>query len=312
MKQKPNKYELLISVIIPTINRSGLVCRAILSSYYQSYRNVEIIVINDFSQDDTDLIVPAFIKQNKLEDRVKYLKNTKNLGNAETRNVGIRNASGQYIAFLDDDDIWFPDKLEKQINEILKTKTKVCFCGQIWVEGNKVLQTKLDHDTKISFQNGGPTSTWLLHRSVFDTIGYFDSDFPSNVDGEFLVRLNKKYSCCFVDEPLYVHYYYESQISASNTKKIAGLEMLIHKHYKILNKYELSAAYLKLEIYYLLSNQKRFSIVIDSIRSRVTVNNLMILAIMLLPGDRLSRLALNRVLDYLNYSSSFAGRNKYK
>ncbi|MFW6120097.1 MAG: FkbM family methyltransferase [Petrotogales bacterium] len=102
----------LVSVIIPTHNRANLVSRAIQSVLYQTFQNLEIIVVDDASSDNTPDVIETLRRE---DNRVRYIRNEISLGGSGARNVGIQNARGDYISFLDDDDEWLPRKLERQI-----------------------------------------------------------------------------------------------------------------------------------------------------------------------------------------------------
>ena len=104
---------LLVSVIIPTYNRADVVKRAINSAQLQTYKNLEIIVVDDASVDNTAEVVKSII-----DHRLNYICHRTNLGGSEARNTGIKQAQGQYIAFLDSDDVWLADKLMAQLEAI--------------------------------------------------------------------------------------------------------------------------------------------------------------------------------------------------
>lgn len=298
----------LVSVIIPTRNRKELLIRALKSVLCQVYENIEIIIVDDNSIDGTFHEISKAFKEEIGYHKIKIFWNEKLMGNAKTRNIGIHISKGEFIAFLDDDDLWLPDKIEKQIKEILKSRVEACFCGTIWVENNKVLKSTIARNPMISFENGGPTSTWLINKQVFEKIGFFDEDFPANVDGEFLVRLNKNFKSCFVDKLLYIHYYYDLQISSSKEKKIIGFEKMLEKHKAEFNSYEKSSAYFKLAIFYLFDEKKRFDYILKSIYYKLHLQNIALLSIMLIPNKKCSKLMLNKILDLLQYPKSFVGR----
>ena len=116
---------MLVSVIIPAYNASKYIANAVHSALEQENipeGELEVIVINDCSPDDIDAAMQPFAE----DAAVKYIKNDHNLGVAETRNRGIRMARGRYIAFLDADDWWEPDKLEAQIRQLEETKAPLC------------------------------------------------------------------------------------------------------------------------------------------------------------------------------------------
>ncbi|WP_425880017.1 glycosyltransferase family 2 protein [Acinetobacter sp. TWP2-2-3] len=111
----------LVSIIMPAYNAEKLISDSINSVLSQTYKNFELIVIDDCSQDQTSQVVENFILKDK---RVKLIKNIKNKGVAETRNTGLDQAKGDYVAFLDSDDKWDNNKLEKQL-AVLKERNDV-------------------------------------------------------------------------------------------------------------------------------------------------------------------------------------------
>ena len=117
--------DILVSVIIPAYNCANLICQALDSALIQDVP-LEIIVINDASKDNLDQVMEKYTQLSN----VLYLKNSQNLGVAETRNRGIRLARGKYIAFLDADDYWEKDKLKKQLHLIEKKNMVICSTGR--------------------------------------------------------------------------------------------------------------------------------------------------------------------------------------
>ena len=101
----------LVSVIMPSWNTSNFIAESIQSVIDQTYENWELIIVDDCSTDNTDEVVAKF-----KDKRIRYFKNEKNSGAALSRNRALREARGEWIAFLDSDDLWSPDKLEHQIN----------------------------------------------------------------------------------------------------------------------------------------------------------------------------------------------------
>ena len=100
----------LVSIIMPSYNTARFISETIESVLAQTYTNWELIIVDDCSTDNTDEVVAAF-----SDERIRYLKNEKNSGAAVSRNYALREARGRWIAFLDSDDLWHPEKLEKQI-----------------------------------------------------------------------------------------------------------------------------------------------------------------------------------------------------
>lgn len=103
--------EELVSIIMPSYNTAKYIAESIKSVQAQTYKNWELLIVDDCSSDDTDDVVRPFLS----DERIKYLKNEKNSGAALTRNKALREAKGKWIAFLDSDDLWKPEKLEKML-----------------------------------------------------------------------------------------------------------------------------------------------------------------------------------------------------
>ena len=113
----------LISVIIPTYNRGSLILGAVNSVLNQTYRNIELLVVDDCSTDNTSQIL-----ENLKDSRIKYIRLEKNSGACTARNKGIEYASGEFIAFNDSDDLWLPEKLERQLAFLKENNADIVLC----------------------------------------------------------------------------------------------------------------------------------------------------------------------------------------
>ena len=127
-----NKSLLLVSIIIPTYNRETKISRAINSVVNQTYKNWELIIIDDGSKDDTKNVIKPYLK----DKRIKYFYQ-KNSGVASARNLGIKKSTGEYLAFLDSDDECLNNRIEKQLSEMLKYKAIFSLCNSIDLLGSK-------------------------------------------------------------------------------------------------------------------------------------------------------------------------------
>ena len=192
----------LVSVVIPTYGRSHLLERAIGSVLSQTYDNLEIIVVDDNDSTSEHRIHTENVLQIYLEnDQITYLKHKKNSGGSVARNTGIKASSGEYVALLDDDDEWFPEKIEKQITyfESLDDNVGVVYCSYILEEynGDRIIKRTEKGDlTKellmLQFDPGA-SSTLVFRKSVLKDIGYFDENFERHQDLEILIRLCRTY-----------------------------------------------------------------------------------------------------------------------
>ena len=123
----------LVSVIIPTRNRARFLAGAVKSVLEQSYNDFEIIVVDDCSSDDTTALMESF-----RGSGIRYFRHDRRLGGASARNTGIHQSTGEYIAFLDDDDEWYPEKLGRQMSTILASPPDVggVYTGYFIVDRN--------------------------------------------------------------------------------------------------------------------------------------------------------------------------------
>lgn len=122
----------LVSVIIPVYNRAATIQRAVDSVLRQSYKELEIIIVDDCSSDDTVRVVNSY-----QDKRIKLICLSRNSGANTARNTGIRAAKGEYIAFQDSDDEWLENKLELQMDYMFRTGKKVCYCSHILLTENE-------------------------------------------------------------------------------------------------------------------------------------------------------------------------------
>lgn len=128
-----NSRSPLISVIIPAYNCERFIEKAVNSVRKQNYPDIEIITINDFSFDGTKDIL---LKLQKEDDRIKVIDLEENAGSAAARNMGLEKAKGEYIAFLDGDDIWLDNKLSRQINQLQKTGCDISYVSYGFIDEN--------------------------------------------------------------------------------------------------------------------------------------------------------------------------------
>lgn len=189
----------LVSVVIPFYSGKDWLFEAIKSVLNQTYKNIEVLVINDGSSENIDDII------NKFKPRIRVIKKT-NGGPASARNLGIKIAKGKYIAFLDSDDLWLPEKLEKQINFMEKTKYVWSHHSyQMFWENSKksrVVDTSkysgnVYRDTYISFKI--QTSTVVIRKSILIENNIYFPNMRYGQDLEFFRRLSKLYHLGYVD-----------------------------------------------------------------------------------------------------------------
>jgi glycosyltransferase involved in cell wall biosynthesis len=222
-----------VSVIIPSRNRPLLLLNTIESVLVQTFKDLEIIVVDDGS--DVPLN-PLLVE--KFGEQVVCVRHEHSCGAPAARNAGLKRAKGDFIAFLDDDDIWLQEKLEKQIDAFsqLGEEIGVVYCGyDFWVDGEVVERKNEYHEStdlsQIALMKcpiGSPTP--LIRRFYLDQVDGFDLALPACQDWDLWVRLSKVCSFFPVRESLAQYRVHGQQISTDISRQISARRMLVEKY----------------------------------------------------------------------------------
>ncbi len=191
----------MISVVIPTYNRAQFVKEAIASVLEQTYKDFELIVVDDGSTDETPQVLAAY------GDKLKVLRQ-ENKGVSAARNAGISAAQGEWIAFLDSDDLWKKQKLEKQVEWLqAHPQVRICHTDEIWIRRGVRVNPMKKHAKPNGwiFEQCLPLcvvspSSVLIHRSLFEKHGVFDESLPACEDYDLWLRFAAKAPFGFVPE----------------------------------------------------------------------------------------------------------------
>lgn len=195
----------LVSVVIPTYNRARTLGRAIRSVLDQTFKDLELIVVDDGSTDSTACSVQRY-----QEPRLRYLRHAVNRNGSVARNSGIAASRGEYIAFLDSDDEWLPRKLELQLRRLgeVADDWAVCYTGFLRIREGVASQTSRAEQEgylgKELLYRHLPAfgSTGLVERSCFERVGRFNESLPCHQDWDMALRLARRYRIAAVPEPL--------------------------------------------------------------------------------------------------------------
>ncbi len=222
----------LVSIIMPSYNTASYIAESIQSVIDQTYKDWELIIVDDFSTDKTDEVVKQF-----SDERIKYLKNEKNSGAAVSRNTALIEAKGKWIAFLDSDDLWMPDKLEKQIAYM--TNNGYHFSYTKYEEMNENGQTTgvtVSGPKKIT-KNGMFNFCWPGCLTVMydrDYIGDIQiADIKKNNDYAMWLKVCRKADCYLLEEILAK--YRRGRIGSVSTHSV---RTMIGWHYKLYREAE--------------------------------------------------------------------------
>lgn len=235
----------MISVVIPTFNRSELLSRSVKSVIAQTYKDWELIVVDDGSTDDTDTVMREFTRSDR---RIRFLAAPHSGSPPKVRNIGVRESTGEFIAFLDSDDEWLPDKLEQQLALIAPSKGKTAL-----ITCDSIIRTKNSDSIYANPTSGnhldqilwGPLisigSTLLIRASVIRQFGGFDETLGLVEDWDLPFRiLQAGHHAEIVHKPLAICYVHENNITRMDfehpevfkTRK-KYLALFLEKHHEI-------------------------------------------------------------------------------
>ncbi|MDD4803086.1 MAG: glycosyltransferase [Syntrophomonas sp.] len=224
MKNSP-----LVSVIIPAYNHELYIEEALQSVVNQTYNNIELIVINDGSKDGTAKVITEFISRNQHYN-IKYISKT-NEGICRTLNKGLEIAKGSYFALLASDDMWTPERIEKQVYFMERNQNiGLVFSDHYFIRFTELTQIKAtDYKPNIRkcFKNGIqniniyeklltediiPALTVLIRKECFDKVGGFDNNLKAE-DYDMWLRISKEFPIAFIDEPLAYYRVHDTNVS---------------------------------------------------------------------------------------------------
>lgn len=232
-----------VSVIIPTYNRAKFLRSAIKSALMQTFTDYEIIVSDDRSTDHTREVVEIF-----KDKRIKYVRNEGNRGPSATRNTAISASEGEYIAFLDDDDEWLPEKLKSQVHLLDKSPLNICGVysnrlminksnGQIISDnpGTDKLRGNLLY--QLAIKSPIHTSTVLVRKKCLDEVGPFDETMSYMEDRDLWIRLSINWDFEYIEKPLTKAYFHSKGHLSYNLKgQTESREKLLERYQPLFKK----------------------------------------------------------------------------
>ena len=256
----------LVSVIIATYNRSSDISRSIQCILSQTWRRLELIVIDDGSDDDTEDIVRSF-----SDDRLKYIKNPKNMGVSYSRNRGLREAKGDFIVYQDDDDMCRLDKIEKQISFMRNQPLEIAMTYCATINHNRAISGITDVPSEIMprdrrrngpcsgfifprllQRNFVPCTAMIMRKTVFENVGIFDEELFAYEDWDLIIRIAQKYDVIFMEEILYDYYQRKGTLSSGRDpehrgKVLRALQTIDQKYKKDRTKYGVESKFVVTE-----------------------------------------------------------------
>lgn len=223
----------LVSVIIPTYNRANYLPLAVESVLNQTYENLELYIIDDGSTDNTADVVSPYVD----DRRVTYHKQA-NAGQGAATNRAIRLCKGEYIAFLDADDLWIREKLELQVADVQNRRDLgVLFspCYYIDQSGNVIGQSSEPHDQgfvtgRLLIENFIPFGTSFVKKECFDNLGLFD-EIVTGLDYDLWLRFSTRYKFGYISTPTLFYRVWPGQVTSNNGVQVYNNGIKIMKRF---------------------------------------------------------------------------------
>lgn len=206
----------LVSVIIPVFNGQAFLLQTLSSVTHQTYPNIEIIVIEDGSDKSSEKIVTTF-------PQIQYHSQL-HQGNAASRNSGINLSQGEFICFLDQDDLWPTDKIENQVKYFLKHPETQILSGLTteFLEPGQKMPNWARTQAQTKSHKGASPGTWMVRRSFFNEVGFFKSELQAASDVEWLYRIKKLgFKICFLESVVLIkRIHNDNQSAFKNPEKV--------------------------------------------------------------------------------------------
>ena len=230
----------LVSIIIPTYNRAGRIIKTLDSIVNQTYSATEIIIIDDGSTDNTEKIITDYILSNLLQEKLQYYKQT-NSGAPVARNYGYAKSTGQLIVFFDSDDLMLPDRIEKQVAQLLVDRADCGACGFYYDEvgGRQYLPPNLNNDAlnkNIERSLWGSTQSWIFSKEILDKTNGYDVELKCKQDLDLVFSvmvLNPRVSILRQALSIFISHQGDERIMNS-TNNFKGLESIFRFNFKVI------------------------------------------------------------------------------
>ena len=237
----------LVTVIVPAYNHEYYIRDCLCSIVSQTYTNMQVIVIDDGSKDNTENIIREFINEN--DAKIEFISK-ENEGLCKTLNRGLNMARGKYVAFLASDDMWLPERIEKQVLFMEKNEnigmifSDAYFMRDKEASNNKYteyrpiirncftnsIQSRSIYEALL-YENFIPALTVLVRRECFSRVGHFDTSLKYE-DYDMWLRISKEYQTAFIDEPLAYYRVHGNNISNNMSIMLMGAMQTLFKQYR--------------------------------------------------------------------------------
>ena len=232
----------MISVVIPSYNRAGVLPMAINSVLGQTYRDIELILVDDGSTDGTEDLIRSI-----KDGRLRYIKLERNGGACRARNIGIDAAKGEYIAFQDSDDRWHSGKLERQLRFLQEAGVDMVYCAMNRINVNGQSAQKVPWENIVNEVSKSDRYKKLLEKNTMAMVGVlckaecarevrFDDALPRWQDWDWALRICQLYEVYYQDEVLVDSFIQSDSISLCYEKHPIAFDLIFEKHKAVIEK----------------------------------------------------------------------------
>ena len=220
-----------VSIVLPTYNGAKYIQQSIESCLNQTYKNIELIIVDDGSTDET----PEIIKSYK-DERIKYIRHKKNEGLPHALNTGFAKATGEYLTWTSDDNYYAKEAIEKMLSFLRDRKCSFVYCD--YYRFNDENPSKLNivklPDFLVLENHNDVGACFLYSRKVKEVIGDYDPNAFLAEDYDYWIRISKKFSMCHLAEPLYFYREYTKSLSLSRFYEVRVVDILVRMKNEVL------------------------------------------------------------------------------
>ena len=232
-----------VSIVLPTYNGSKYLRQSIDSCLSQTYKDLELIVVDDCSTDTTPDIIKSYV-----DKRIKYIRNEKNQRLPRSLNIGFAKAKGDYLTWTSDDNIYAPQAIEKMLRFLINQHYDFVFSDYYTINDDSVDQpTLVQLPRVVSFEKINPIrASFLYTRHVNDVTGDYDPDMELVEDYEYWIRVSRRFVMHHYPEPLYYYRVHQAQLYLSKYWEVEVIKFLVRLKYDISDIHQITQQYVDL------------------------------------------------------------------
>lgn len=239
----------LVSIVIPLFNKEKFIKQTLQTVINQDYENWECVIVDDGSTDESLSIVKSFVNKTKFSYKFKIIEST-NFGQARTRNIGINSSIGKYIALLDSDDLWSPNKLKSQIDYLINHPNKIGVLCPYFIFHDSHPQKKLRFVSHFNFNRAvtrwasfigfglGLESNLLIQRNALDQVGFFDEELSTSSGLDLAIRIRNRGKLGISRSTFIAYRISASQWHKSSPQLIRDVSVIQKKHANMLSAFQ--------------------------------------------------------------------------